>query len=339
MISYVIVGSGYRAEYFARVAKSYPDLFSAVFLCRSHEKASVISKKTGIPATDSITECLSFLPDFIVVAVDRGHVAVVAEEWVNRGFPVLTETPVAATEEQLHQLERLSRHGARIICCEQYHRQPLLAAALADIANGTLGEPYSVYISAVHDYHAPSIIRKALLLQPDEPYKMHVMKQSNPVVETDSRMEAFFDGHTVSEERTVAMIQFACGKTSVYDFSPVQYRTYIRSRHITVRGTRGEWTDTMLNYLDERNVPRRKMLTPEIPERYRLLDTQALRDERRNWRFELAPNTVQDEYAIATFLLDMGEYVRGTGPAPYSFEEAAADARFWFELLKKSVPG
>ena len=29
---------------------------------------------------------ISFAPDFVVVAVDRGHVAKVAEEWALRGF-------------------------------------------------------------------------------------------------------------------------------------------------------------------------------------------------------------------------------------------------------------
>ena len=39
MLSYIIVGSGYRAQYFGRIAKTYPDLFRAMYLCRSVEKA------------------------------------------------------------------------------------------------------------------------------------------------------------------------------------------------------------------------------------------------------------------------------------------------------------
>ena len=39
MLSYVIIGSGYRAEYFGRIAASHPSLFRAMFLCRSEEKA------------------------------------------------------------------------------------------------------------------------------------------------------------------------------------------------------------------------------------------------------------------------------------------------------------
>ena len=31
-LSYLIVGSGYRAKFYARIAKTYPALFSALFL-------------------------------------------------------------------------------------------------------------------------------------------------------------------------------------------------------------------------------------------------------------------------------------------------------------------
>ena len=37
MISFGIVGSGYRAEYFGRIARTYPDIFRAIYLCRSAE--------------------------------------------------------------------------------------------------------------------------------------------------------------------------------------------------------------------------------------------------------------------------------------------------------------
>ena len=172
MIPFVIVGSGYRSEYFARVAGTYPALFKALYLCRSQEKADAVQEKTGIPATTSMDRCMAFLPAFAVIAVDRGHVADVSAEWVSRGFPVLTETPFASTPEQIRQLEMLAKGGAKIVCCEQYHRQPLLSAALKEIGNGLIGKPYSMYISAVHDYHAPSIIRKALHIEPDEPYQL-----------------------------------------------------------------------------------------------------------------------------------------------------------------------
>ena len=130
MLPYVIVGSGYRAEYFARIARSYPHMFRALFLCRSEEKVALVTAHTGIPATTSLQECLDFGADFAVIAVDRPHIADVAEEWLDRGYPVLAETPIADSEEKLRRLWKRREEGCRIVCCEQYHRYPILAAGL-----------------------------------------------------------------------------------------------------------------------------------------------------------------------------------------------------------------
>ena len=87
----------------------------------------------------------------------------------------------------------------------------------------------------------------------------------------------------------------------------------------------------MIHYLNQNNEPEQEFLLPEIPEKYRILDTQALRDRRRNWQPDLAPDTVQDEYAIATILLDMEAYLQG-GASPYPLAEALEDAYFWLCL-------
>lgn len=190
-----------------------------------------------------------------------------------------------------------------------------------------------MYISLLHDYHAACLIRRALQIRQGETYTVSGAVQQAPAAQTDSRYVAFYDGRTDLAERTTAVICFSSGKQAIYDFSPLQYRSYIRSRHLTVRGSRGEWTDTAVLYLDEENRPQRKMLLPVLPERYRCLDTQALRDRRRNWTAELAPDTVQDEFAIATLLLDMADYLNG-GESPYPLWEAIEDTRFWLELEK-----
>lgn len=324
---YVIVGSGYRAEYYGRIAAAYPALFQALFLCRSEQKAQLMTAHTGIRATTSKAECIAFQPDFVVIAVDRGHVADVTEEWIE--YPVVTETPVADTAEKVERIRQLGAQGAKIVCCEQYHRYPILAAGLRAVS--LIGETESMYISLLHDYHAASVIRKAMGIRPDEAYRMEGKRQVNPVAETDSRYGAILDGRMKDTERDMVRISFESGKEVIYDFSPIQYRSYIRSRHITVRGTRGEWSDTIVSYLDAENNPRKIFLLPEIEAKYRVLDTQALRDKRRNWLPELAPDTVQDEFAIASILLDMEAYLSG-GPSPYPLEEAIADALFWIRL-------
>ena len=124
MLSFVIVGSGYRSQYYAKVARTFPDLFRAVYLCRSQEKASLIHTQTGLEAFWHADD-IPFRPDFAVIAVDRANIAKVTEEWLDRGIPVVAETPVGDTPEELIRLWNRHLQGDRIFCCEQYHRQPL----------------------------------------------------------------------------------------------------------------------------------------------------------------------------------------------------------------------
>ena len=332
MLSYVIVGSGYRSEYFARIARDYPHLFRALYLCRSAEKVALMSAHTGIPATMSVDECLAFEPDFAVIAVDRPHIPDVAEEWLDRGIPVLVETPIANSADKLRRLWERGSAGDKIVCCEQYHRYPILAAGLRAVRRGRIGTPTSLYLSLLHDYHGASILRHALDIPVGEPVTMYGFRHTAPVVETDSRYGAVYDGRTRDEERDVISLSFASGKMALIDFSPVQYRSYIRSRHLTLRGDSGEWSDTQILWLDERNQPHRTALVPEIPEKYRCLDTQLLRDCRRNWSAELAPDTVQDQFAIATILLDMAK----GKPDPYPLADALEDAYYWL-LFQEAI--
>ena len=85
----------------------------------------------------------------------------------------------------------------------------------------------------------------------------------------------------------MALFEFASGKTALYDFSGEQYRSFIRSRHVTVRGQKGELTDQILYRLTEENFPETLYLMPELDSRYRQLETKRLRDCVRGWKLEL----------------------------------------------------
>ena len=171
-LPYLIVGSGHRSLFYGRIAARYPSFFRALFLTRSEEKAAFVQKSTGVPATCSLDEALAFSPDFVVVAVDRGHMAEVVLSWAERGFPVAAETPLGKTREELDMLWRAhTEKGAKIISVEQYPRHPLITAGLSLTRRGLIGEPQSAYLSLVHDYHAAAMLR-ALLNVTGESYVM-----------------------------------------------------------------------------------------------------------------------------------------------------------------------
>ena len=227
-LSYLIVGSGYRARFYARIARTYPELFSAVYLCRSEEKARLI-----------VEEAEAFRPDFIVIAVNKTSITDVCIEWVNRGYPVLMETPAGMTRDQLLQLWDLRQSGARIAVAEQYHRYPDMIAGLKAVEEGRIGTPGTVYLSLAHDYHGMSLIRRMLMAE-GESYMIRGERTMHPVAETDSRTGPI-PGNPVREKaRDVVWVSFDSGKSALYDFSGVQYHSFIRSRHVIVRGDRGE---------------------------------------------------------------------------------------------------
>ena len=64
-LSFLIVGSGYRAEYFVRIVLTHPDLFACTVLCRSEEKAAHM-RSLGVPAVTSEAEALDFHPEAAV---------------------------------------------------------------------------------------------------------------------------------------------------------------------------------------------------------------------------------------------------------------------------------
>ena len=62
----------------------------------------------------------------------------------------------------------------------------------------------------------------------------------------------------------------------------------------------------------------REELAQVIPDRYRELDTAFLRDARRIPKRMLSMDNLQDEFAMATMLYDMKEFLK-TGKEVYRF--------------------
>ncbi len=335
-LSFIIVGSGFRSLFFARIAKRYPELFHLNYLlCRTEGKAERLAREQQIPTTASPELCQESSPDFVVVAVGRGDVCTVAKEWIGRGFPVLLETPAGETEEELKELWELKeKRGARIQVAEQYHHYPVIAAGIHAVELGKLGEPYAVSLSVAHDYHGASLIRKMLRMG-FEPMILRGSRYTFPVRQTDSRYGPITDGSIKDQERDQVTIEFASGKVAFYDFSSIQYRSFIRSRHVNVRGRDGEWNDTVLRYVKGDFLPVEEKMMPYRAPRYQVLETEELKDICSRWNPILTLDAVQDEYAIAAMMYDMREYLEG-GKEIYPLADALEDA-YMFTLIHKAA--
>ena len=144
-----------------------------------------------------------------------------------------------------------------------------------------------MHLSMAHDYHGVSLIRR--MLQPHTPMKLKLecmsgMQYKFPVTETDSRFGVITDGSVKEFPRTVITMQFAGNKVAFYDFSGVQYHSFIRSRHVNVQGRDGEWNDTMLRYLDENGQPVAEKLREWLNPKYACLDTEQLKVQSSEWK-------------------------------------------------------
>lgn len=312
-IRYGIVGSGWRSEFYVRIAKALPEEFEAVaMLCRSEEKARLMAEKTGVRTTVSRSEFQALKPDFVVVAVDKPSIFPVARQWADKGIPVLCETPAGRTLEDLEDAWQLHCYGARLQVAEQYHRYPRYERILQAVESGKLGKIWTVSLSAAHDYHAVSLIRRILGVG-FEDASFIGKRFSFPVTITGGREGEVFDGLVEKRDRVRMDLEFESGKAAFYDFSSVQYHSLIRSVDVRIQGERGEIAGNEMVYLDEENRPRRETLTWENP-----YGAQGLSE---------------DETAVARMLKGMKEYI-DTGAEVYPLAEALQDAYFALVMEK-----
>ncbi len=330
-ISFLIVGSGYRAKFYARIALKHSEYFEAMMLCRSEEKAKSVALEIGIKATISIEECIKFKPMFVVVVVNKDGIFEVTNTWVNKGYAVLAETPAGTNMEVLNKLWYLKENGAKIVISEQYHRYPYIASILKAISDNLIGEVSSAYISLAHDYHAANIINHIFK---KNNYSIRANRILNKVVETDSREGIITDGRVATKKRDIAFIKYSNNKEVIYDFSSVEYRSFIRTRNIIIRGEKGEINNNLLLGLDNDNKPYTKYLLPYIPDRYINLANKIFDKSYFNTSiFNLDLN--QDEFAVASILFDMPSFIKGDIEI-YSLDKALDDSYFWL-LLEESI--
>lgn len=329
-IRFLMVGSGFRAKLYTKIVKRIPNLFEALVLCRTKEKALLFKEETKVNTTDSLDEAISFKPMFVVVVVNKENIADVAIEWLDRGYPVLTETPIASSIDKLLKLYELAKKGAKIAASEQYQRYPYLASIIKSVEEGLIGKPLSLYISLAHDYHASSLIRRCLNVSKFR-YIMHgITYLDKDVVVTSSREGIITDGRRDAEKRNAIFLDFEEGKHAVYDFSGLEYRSLIRARTIIVRGTDGEIRNNEAYYVVDGTSYQNK-LKPYIEPRHLMLAKYFNIDKDS---FDLSEEN--DMFAVSTVLYDMYSYALG-GDVPYKLEYALDDVLFWLNITKATT--
>jgi hypothetical protein len=150
-------------------------------------------------------------------------------------------------------------------------------------------------------------------------------------------------------------------KYAFYDFDSVQYHSFIRSRHLSVKGQTGELDDATLRYVDANHVPHEVKLVTEYENaagNKKMTGGESMLSDQpqgiRRIRFggadgevlyenpflALGQKTVlsEDETAIATMLFQMKTYIGG-GEEVYPLAEALEDAYIRILMEQAIVSG
>jgi len=245
-----LIGAGWRAEYFLRIARDLPEWFTvARVLVRTEGSASSVADRWKVPTTTSLADFLGGDFDFVVVSTPWAVVPELIEALVAASIPVLSETPPAPDVAALRSLWG-SVGGAPVQVAEQYFLQPHHAARLAVVREGLIGPVSSTRLSVAHGYHGVSLARLYLGVGFD-PVAIRADALGDPLLSANGRDGWFDELVAVPGRRTVALLRFSgtAERNAVFDFTDEQYFSPVRSRHTAVRGERGEIWDNTVTHL------------------------------------------------------------------------------------------
>ncbi|MBC7766111.1 MAG: Gfo/Idh/MocA family oxidoreductase [Hyphomonadaceae bacterium] len=341
-IRFSIAGAGWRAHFFAKIAKALPHKFClAGIWARDQQKAQALAEQYGVKAYSDINELIVDKPDFVVTSLSWEPLFEYNKLFLQKGVPVLSETPPAPNVDKLCELwAQAQKSKTKILVAEQYFLQPQFSAILNVIKQGYLGQVHNVNLSFCHGYHSISLLRKFLKV-PVGKVKMTAKAYEFPVLETAGRNCDIVDGEIKNNRHEYVFFEFENGKVGVHNFSGVQYHSWIRGRRINLQGTHGEIIDNTVRFMAQAKDPAKIDLLRIECGGQGDNDGKFLRSimfgEKVVYQNPYTPAPLaDDEIAVAHCMEMMADYLNGAVP-DYTFADALEDSYLSFvmsDLLK-----
>jgi predicted dehydrogenase len=326
-----VIGSGWRTDFFLRLARLLPERFEATgVVTRTAERGSQVEREWSLPTHRSVEALLEVgRPEFVVVSVPRHAASALTVDLVGRGVPVLSETPPAADPQGLRDLWSAVGRSALVQVAEQYLMLPSHAARWSVLRSGTIGTVTSVQVSSTHQYHAVSMIRQ-LLDAGHAPVAVTARALEAPLADPLDRGGWTGGAEPRPATTTLAVLDFGQGRSGLYDFTDNQWFNPLRTNRIVARGSTGELVDDrVVRLVDpvtavESALLRRQTGTGSNLEGFDLDHISHGGDVvyRNPYR---GARLAEEEIAIATLLDRMTAWCRGQGAAPYPLAEACQD--------------
>jgi predicted dehydrogenase len=340
-----VVGTGWRAEFFVRLAGLLPERLTLVGAAtRRPETAEQVARRWGVPCYLSPTDLVSHQhPDFVISSVPWAANPGVIGALVASGTPVLTETPPAPDRDALRAL--WSQVGDRdlVQVAEQYPALPGHVARAELLRSGAIGSPTSVQVSSTHGYHAVALIRGFLGVG-FEPVTVRSTRFTAPLVDPLTRGSWTGDDTPKDAGTTLATIDFGDGRSGLYDFTDNQWHNQLRFRRIIIRGSRGEIADdNVVRLTGPETILRSSLVRSQLGYDLNLdgFDTEHFSfDGRVVYRNPfLGLRLMDDEIAIATLMLATARWAGGDGPAPYPLAQGCQDQLISLAIDAATVAG
>jgi predicted dehydrogenase len=329
-IRFAIVGGGWRAEFYLRIARALPERFQIDGLVvRDASKGAALEQVWQVRTYRTPDDLLrAERPSFVVTSVSWEANPSLVEDLAGRGLAILSETPPAPDVARMARLCALTRRGARVQVAEQYIYQPHHAARLAFAGSGLLGRVTQAQVSAAHGYHGLSLLRHFLGVRYECP-RVTALRFGSPLVAGVNRLGQLpAQEQLVNSGQVIAWLDFG-DRLGVFDFCDDQYFSWVRGQRLLVRGERGEIVGDTARYLADYRTPlevrflRREAGPEGNLEGWHLQGITA--GERWVYRNPFTPGRLSDdEVAIASVLAGMSAYVGG-GPEVYPLAEACQD--------------
>lgn len=316
MINYCVIGGGWRAEFYIRIAKLLPQIFEVKGVCiRNPYTAKKIRRQYGVTVVETIDDVLKIDCDFFVNCINKEDISSMSFELCKSGYAVLQETPASPT---------LKGNGNyKLQVAEQFHLKPMYQAIKGIINDGFIGEVNHIEISVAHEYHAMSLIR--FFMDEDMPKCIYSKELTNSVLHTHFRQGELEKKEIAESKHQIAV--FDChGKNAIYNFDYEQYFSPVRSDRLLIRGTLGEIENNVVRYFNDENIYCENLIAQHQSGNLDGFFNGAITFcNKVYYKSPFGDARLSDEEtAIAMVLLKMDKYIK-TGEEFYSYESAVKD--------------
>ena len=342
---FAVVGSGWRASAFIRMAYLMPDRFQLVgVVVRREEAGAQLERDWAVTTFRTLADLLAAeRPDFVVLSVPWPVTPELTRQLVAEDVRVLAETPPAPDQEGLRSLWSDVGASGLVQVAEQYALMPLHAARLSIVRHGLIGRPTSVHVSSTHLYHVVSLIRTFLGVT-YEPATVMSQTFRSRLVDPITPTGWTHDTQEKPIESILSTIDFGDAGHGLYDFTDNQWWNPLRPDHLTVRGSAGEIHDeTVVRMVDP--------VTPVLTKIERAMTGQGMNYEGLDLitlslgdrilfhnEFEGA-RLSDDDIAVATLLDRTGAWARDEGAPPYPLALACQDHLIGLAIEESAATG